>query len=52
MGDTDLGEQEGLGTEPAVKGLQRGVYMRLGGKAPLISGPITAATLLVRCVSA
>ena len=37
--------------EPAVKGLQCIVYMRLGGKAPLISGPITVAVLLVQCVS-
>lgn len=37
--------------EPAAKGSQCIVYMCLGGKGPLISGPITVATLLAQCVS-
>lgn len=51
MPDGALGKQEGIGTEPVGQGLQPIVYMCLGGRALLISGPFTVSTLLMQCVS-
>lgn len=48
--DGGRGQQEGLGTEPAAERPQCTVHLRWGGRDPSVSGPITAAVLLVQCM--